>query len=161
MGPDWRWKVSVHVSDWIDVPGLQPAGREFAIGDVHGFSKPLETVLRAMGERAAATGHGHLTILGDLIDRGPDHLGALKLAVQPADAWGFSGKTLLIGNHDLFLALLLGEGHYDTWAIARTWLMNGGHGLLDQLGAVLSKDIHPLLVDCLGNDGVAQIKQTV
>ncbi|MFT2095652.1 hypothetical protein ACMS1Z_13460 [Acidiphilium multivorum] len=64
-----------------------------------------------MGERAAATGHGHLTILGDLIDRGPDHLGALKLAVQPVDAWGFSGKTLLIGNHDLFLALLLGEGH--------------------------------------------------
>lgn len=74
--------MDVLISEWIEAPELQPDGREYAIGDVHGFAEPLEAVLRAMGESAAKAGAGHLTFLGDLIDKGPDPAGALRLAVS-------------------------------------------------------------------------------
>jgi hypothetical protein len=50
--------MDVQISAWIDAPELQPAGREYAIGDVHGFSDKLEAVLQAMGENAAKAGQG-------------------------------------------------------------------------------------------------------
>ncbi len=77
--------MDVLVSEWINAPELQPEGREDAIGDVHGFARPFEAILRAMGESAGKAGQGHLTFLGDLIDKGPDPAGALKLAAIPAE----------------------------------------------------------------------------
>ncbi|ACT57817.1 metallophosphoesterase [Hirschia baltica] len=59
-----------------------------AIGDVHGHPETLE---------AAAGDADHIMLLGDLIDRGPDSAGALRLALD----WIESGRAYLVrSNHD-------------------------------------------------------------
>ncbi|MCF3948734.1 hypothetical protein AiwAL_11835 [Acidiphilium sp. AL] len=172
--------MTVEISDWIDVPDLNPDGHEFVIGDVHGFAGPFEAVLRAMGERAAAAGQGHLTLLGDLIDKGPDHVGALKLATRPEETLGFSGKTLVAGNHDLFLLLLLdwqkqreaeiaarkdGLHRWDERSCRDIWIDgNGGLALFEELAIVNCEDTALLrrrLIDQLGETGLAQIEGMV
>lgn len=59
-----------------------------AIGDVHGHPERLE---------AAAGDASNLILLGDLVDRGPDSAGALRLALD----WIESGRARLVrSNHD-------------------------------------------------------------
>jgi hypothetical protein len=159
----------VIISGWIDAPELQPAGREFVIGDVHGMSAGLEKVLQAMGNAAAGVGNGHLTLLGDLIDRGPDPLGALAIAAKPPEAWGFDAKTLVVGNHDLFLMLALDcqrrmtPHDLKTASTAedclRVWSYNGARTLFDDLGIDYDVDLlRDRLTDRIGIEAVAQIE---
>lgn len=152
--------MDVLISAWIDAPALQPEGRDYAIGDVHGFAEPLEAVLRAMGESAAKAGSGHLTFLGDLIDKGPDPAGALTLAVTAPGQWGFTEKTLLTGNHDLFLLLTLedvGMGISPRPAFLEIAAVNGFLDTLDQLGVEDLPNLRPRLIELLGEDGFAEI----
>ena len=152
--------MDVLVSEWINAPELQPDGREYAVGDVHGFARPLEAILRAMGESAGKAGQGHLTFLGDLIDKGPDPAGALKLAAISAEQWGFTGKTLLTGNHDLFLLLMLDDlrtGTGSRMAFLEIAASNGFMKTLGQLGVWDRSDLPQRLIELLGEDGVAQI----
>lgn len=59
-----------------------------AIGDVHGHPESLE---------AAAGNADHIMLLGDLVDRGPDSAGALRLALD----WIEAGRAYLVrSNHD-------------------------------------------------------------
>ncbi len=59
-----------------------------AIGDVHGHPNRL---------KAAAGDAEHLMLLGDLVDRGPDSAGVLRLALD----WIESGRAYLVrSNHD-------------------------------------------------------------
>lgn len=154
--------MEVQISQWIDAPEMQPEGREFAIGDVHGFAEPLEAVLRAMGARAAMAGQGHLTFLGDLTDKGPDHVGALKLATTPGEDWGFSGKTLLAGNHDLFLLLILedvADGGLPEIALLKVAERNDFGSTLAQIGLDFGlASLRPRLVEILGERGLAEIE---
>lgn len=154
--------MDVLISDWIDAPELQPDGREYAIGDVHGFAEPLEAVLRAMGESAAKAGQGHLTFLGDLTDKGPDHVGALKLATTTGENWGFTSKTLLVGNHDLFVLITLEDmasGEGIRVKFAKIAEMNGFVETLDQIGIHNNLGrLQPRLIHLLGEDGFAQIE---
>jgi hypothetical protein len=155
--------MHVLVSEWIDAPELQPEGREYAIGDVHGFAEPLESVLCAMGESAAKAGRGHLTFLGDLIDKGPDPAGALRLAVTTAEQWGFAKKTLLTGNHDLFLLLTLDDIEFRIrrrMAFLEIAELNGFMDTLDQLGVADLPSLRRRLVELLGEAGPAQIDGT-
>ncbi len=159
---------AIGVSDWIDAPNLLPAGKEFVIGDVHGQAEKMETILRYMGEAAARAGGGHLTLLGDLIDKGPDQIGALKLATYPPGSFGFSGKTLVIGNHDLFLLLQLSLDN-DNEHVPRfnlipfncLWHSNGGGEFLEQLGLERRGTVRSRLIERIGLREVVELEQMV
>ncbi|MBV9861232.1 MAG: metallophosphoesterase [Alphaproteobacteria bacterium] len=77
------------------------------IGDVHGCRAELETLLARLGYapgRNGAWAHPagrRAILLGDLVDRGPDITGVLRLAMAMVE----SGAALAVpGNHDLKLA---------------------------------------------------------
>lgn len=64
--------------------------RTLVVGDVHGCREELEALLRAAGFKA---GKDRLVFCGDLIDRGPDPHGVVKLARElEAD--------MVLGNHE-------------------------------------------------------------
>jgi serine/threonine protein phosphatase 1 len=91
---DWR-KAPVHPA---------PGTREFAIGDVHGQREMLETLLEIHARKAP---DAHLTLLGDLIDRGPDSAGALRLGLETVAKLGPERATFLPGNHELLMLATL------------------------------------------------------
>lgn len=64
-------------------------GRQFFIGDVHGCSAELQDLL----EQFAPTSEDSLYQVGDLICKGPDSLGALRLAQK-------AGLQMVQGNHE-------------------------------------------------------------
>ena len=71
------------------------------IGDVHGYSQPLENLLRAMGYKYTTKGYVHSNrialFVGDLVDRGPDVMGCLEIVKQMVD----NGAALaIVGNHE-------------------------------------------------------------
>ncbi len=89
-----------------------PAGNElFVIADTHGEFEILVELLRkqrVIGDSLQWTfGHGHLVVLGDVFDRGPNHTEILwllyKLEEEARRAGG--GLHLLIGNHETLVML--------------------------------------------------------
>lgn len=73
--------------------GVASGGRRIFVGDVQGCLRELETLLRAVG---FVGGRDALHPVGDLVNRGPDSLGTLRL-LRSLDAGG------VLGNHDLHL----------------------------------------------------------
>jgi len=75
------------------------------IGDVHGCSEELERLLVKLGYELGDDGYAHpqgrrAIFLGDLVDRGPDSPGVLRLVMDMVAA----GTALAVpGNHDLKL----------------------------------------------------------
>lgn len=87
-------------------------GRDFFVGDIHGEYRKLMSLLKEINfdftvDRLFAT--------GDLIDRGEDSFGCLKLSNEK---WFFS----VLGNHEQFL-LETEEGDYYKKML---WKKNGG-----------------------------------
>ncbi|WP_311516876.1 polynucleotide kinase-phosphatase [uncultured Corynebacterium sp.] len=82
------------------------------IGDVHGCLDELRSLLDALGYRIDPTGHDaahpegrRAVFVGDLVDRGPDSLGVLRLVLGMVHA----GHALAVpGNHDAKLVRALG-----------------------------------------------------
>lgn len=84
------------------------------IGDVHGCLPELLALLRRLGYtvdeelRLAPPPNRHLVLMGDLVDRGPDTPGVLKLVMRAVAA----GQALAVrGNHDERLGHALSGGH--------------------------------------------------
>lgn len=83
------------------------AGPFDIVGDVHGCSSELRTLLQQLGYQPLAEGDGYahpegriLAFVGDLIDRGPDPVGTLRLAAAMVE----TGTGLwAMGNHDIKL----------------------------------------------------------
>ncbi|HOX44414.1 MAG TPA: metallophosphoesterase [Myxococcota bacterium] len=81
------------------------------VGDVHGMIATFRAMLAKLGYAQAGGRWGHpegrrLVLIGDLIDRGPDPLGCLELAME-LERDGCA--EMLLGNHELnFLLFLAG-----------------------------------------------------
>jgi len=100
----------------------ESTGRLIAIGDIHGCSRALQTMLEKLAPGPADT----LVVLGDMVDRGPDSEKVIRqlLALQ--------GKTTLIallGNHEEML-LAVADGHLSP----TTWTRHGGEQVLTSYG---------------------------
>ena len=120
--------LTTTVGGWIEAPLCLPRGRsEIVVGDVHGCREQLEAVLDAAGTEAP---DAHLTLLGDLPDRGPDSVGAIRVASDAIDEWRRRGldATLLPGNHEqMLLGTVLDTQSHHSGILLR----NGGEWLYD------------------------------
>lgn len=106
----------------------EPAGRVFAIGDIHGCAGELDALLGGLELTTGDT----LVFVGDYIDRGPDSRAVvdMMLDIQGRDD---VGSVFLKGNHeDMCLAYLGRPGHW-----GEAWLGNGGRH------ALVSYGLHP------------------
>jgi polynucleotide kinase-phosphatase len=101
--------VVVREKSWTDRREL--TGPFDIIGDVHGCRSELETLLRTLGWKIAPGGTGAThpegrtaVFVGDLVDRGPDSPGVLRLVMGMVAA----GTALCVsGNHEQKLARAL------------------------------------------------------
>ena len=109
------------------------AGDEvLAIGDIHGEAGLLEALL-AHAASLPPRGRRVLVFTGDLIDRGPASLAALRLAAAAGPRGGAAGTVALMGNHEQMLRCALTgvpRRRLETFAL---WVSNGGDALLDEI----------------------------
>ena len=101
--------------------------RQFVIGDIHGCSKALRTLL----ERISPTPDDELIFLGDYVDRGSDSRGVIDELIRLQDR---SRVVALRGNHEIMLLGVLFGGRDPAG-----WLASGGHATVASYGGALSK----------------------
>jgi hypothetical protein len=108
-------------------------GSTYVVSDVHGHLDDLRDVLLRTGlldsEDRWAGGDADLWVLGDLVDRGPDGIGVIRL-VRSLQEQAPDSVRVLMGNHE---ALMLGCHLFPDTRFAQLWVVNGGH-LEDQRG---------------------------
>lgn len=92
------------------------AGRDFAVGDIHGMFRLLQTELDGMGFDPAID---RLFSVGDLVDRGPDSELALEWIAKP---WFHAVQ----GNHEDMAIRYVTPGNRDAYHYAA----NGGVWLI-------------------------------
>jgi hypothetical protein len=93
-------------------------GSLFAVSDVHGFRDDLVQGL----ERAGISADDELWVLGDLLDRGPDGVGAID-HVRALQRQAPDRVHALMGNHEV---LALGRHRFPGSRFDDAWLVNGG-----------------------------------
>ena len=104
--------------------------RMIAIGDIHGCSLALESLLDAIQPRLDDT----IITLGDYVNRGPDSRGVLDRLIELERRCAL---IPILGNHDqTFLAALAGEPR----ALSDLLDMGGGPTLTSYGGADLPKE---------------------
>src|SRR5579863_814753 len=92
--------------EFLTLPrSVEPGLEIVAIGDIHGRSDLLDALLeQAPAPEAPAR---RLVFTGDLVDRGPDSLGALILAISAGERVGAAQTVALMGNHEILMRLAL------------------------------------------------------
>ena len=101
-------------------------GSTYVISDVHGHLADLRAVLTDAGLLAEddtwSGGDAQLWVLGDLVDRGPEGIGVVRL-VRSLQEQAPSQVHVLMGNHE---SLMLGYHLFPDTRFAEVWLINGG-----------------------------------
>jgi hypothetical protein len=105
----------------------------FVVGDVHGHRDVLAALLREAGLLDLADrwsgGDAVLWLLGDLVDRGPDGIGAIDLA-RGLERESDGNVRCLLGNHEALMVSVHVAGGEQTGlpgtTFADVWLANGG-----------------------------------
>lgn len=101
-------------------------GSLYAVSDVHGHLADLRHHLAYVGlvdaEDRWTGGDAELWVLGDLIDRGPDGIGVLRL-VRSLQEQAPEQVHMLLGNHE---SLMLGYHLFPETRLAEIWAVNGG-----------------------------------
>lgn len=106
-----------------------------AIGDIHGQKDGFVRALELANRFRDGDKQRVLVLTGDLIDRGPDSLGCLRLAAEAQDTYGFDSVVYLPGNHELLMldALEEMETHNAPGSATDLWLANGGYTMLAEI----------------------------
>ena len=97
---------------------LDDGNSVWAIGDVHGHKETLEALIGRLGLSEG----DHVICMGDLIDRGPDILGVLRLVE------GSDNIHSIRGNHEEMLRLSVSPEHGH---MMKSWLKYGGADTLN------------------------------
>jgi len=138
--------VPVEISAWKPAPFALNGETIFAVGDVHGCAPELQALLNTCATLPRyGSGKRRLVYLGDVIDRGPDNIGALKLWAEDEAVRGVDRIDRLMGNHEQLLMLAITGGPYAVKAESH-WLTDraGGGKVLAEMRAVVGNDIAPL-----------------
>jgi len=100
----------------------------FAVGDIHGRSDLLALLIDEAAREPRLRDRRAIVFLGDLVDRGPDSLGAIDLAIASQARLGADEAIGLMGNHEAMMRLALDPETPPEEAIDAlgTWLANGG-----------------------------------
>jgi serine/threonine protein phosphatase 1 len=100
----------------------------FAIGDIHGRSDLLAALLDTAALEPRRAERRIIVLLGDLVDRGPDNLGAIDLAIDAARLAAGDEAIGLMGNHETLMRVALDPATPWSGAIKalEIWLLNGG-----------------------------------
>ena len=131
--------VPVEISPWKAAPFALEGETVFALGDVHGCAEELASLLDAVRTLADESERPRrLVYLGDLVDRGPDTLGVLRLWAEDATARGVERVDRIIGNHEILMLLAMGDGPRAEKAAAM-WLAErtGGSKVLAEMRAAV------------------------
>ena len=113
-------------------------GRTIAIGDIHGHSAALATILEAVDPEADDT----LVALGDYVDRGPDTRGVIDRLIALADRCRL---VPILGNHDeMLLEIVAGQRE-----LFGDWLGFGGSTTLASYNCVVPEEIPDSHIDFL------------
>jgi serine/threonine protein phosphatase 1 len=137
--------VAVEVSPWTPASFALDGETVFAVGDVHGCADHLQSLLDTIRMLAGeSAGPRRLVYLGDLIDRGPDTLGVLRLWAERPQAHGVERIDRIIGNHEILMLLTLRGGPLAERASAM-WQSNrmGGAKVVNEMRAVVHDPAAP------------------
>ncbi|MDP6444986.1 MAG: metallophosphoesterase family protein [Pirellulaceae bacterium] len=97
-------------------------GRTIAIGDIHGCSKALESLLR----RIAPAADDLIITMGDYIDRGPDSRGVIDQLLRLPE---MCRHIALMGNHEIMLLAVLQDSTHSPF-----WMQCGGRETIESYG---------------------------
>ena len=103
------------------------SSRTLAIGDIHGCSVALETLLSRLEPDSSDT----VVFLGDYIDRGPDSAKVVSLVLELVKS---CEVIPLLGNHDWMII-----GAENDAALMAFWQQNGGAETLESYGGSLNR----------------------
>lgn len=105
-----------------------PTEEIFAVGDIHGRADLLAALIDEAARAPKRREKRAIVFLGDLVDRGPDSLGAIDLAVGAGERIGADETITLMGNHEAVMRLALESATPREVAIEafETWIANGG-----------------------------------
>jgi len=101
--------------------------RRFAIGDIHGCSKALRSLIESIDPQP----EDELVFLGDYVDRGPDSRNVVDQLIALRKQ---CRVVTLRGNHEIMLLGVALSGLDDS-----VWLVNGGNATVASYGGCLSK----------------------
>jgi serine/threonine protein phosphatase 1 len=109
----------------------------FAVGDIHGRTDLLHALLDEAAREPRRRERRTIVFLGDLVDRGPDSLGAIDLAIGARERIGAQESIGLTGNHEAMMRLALDP--QAPWDVAieafEAWLRNGGVATVGEFAA--------------------------
>ncbi len=113
---------------------VAPELEVFAVGDIHGRTDLLHALLDEAAHEPKRRQRRAIVFLGDLVDRGPDSLGAIDLAAGAGERIGADEQIALMGNHETMMRLALDprtpwDDALDAFA---NWLRNGGTATVRQ-----------------------------
>ena len=117
--------------------------RLYAIGDIHGCSDLLDTLMDAISaDSEKFDGETRLIFLGDYIDRGPDSRGVIERLLETAAAR--PNAAFIKGNHEAAMLDFLA----DPWG-GEEWLSWGGAETLHSYGvtSALGRDPEDVAAD--------------
>jgi serine/threonine protein phosphatase 1 len=100
----------------------------FAVGDIHGRSDLLAALIDEAARAPRLREKRAIVFLGDLVDRGPDSLGAIDLAIGAKARVGADETVALMGNHEAMMRLALDSETPREVALDAldAWIANGG-----------------------------------
>lgn len=98
----------------------------FAIGDIHGQAEAFSATLSVLAGIPRAARIRRLVLLGDIIDRGPASIDAVRLAEDAKSLALVDDVIILPGNHELMLL----DAIDDPMMYMGDWLDNGGEDLI-------------------------------
>jgi serine/threonine protein phosphatase 1 len=163
--------LPIDVSPWKPAPFALGGETVFAVGDVHGCVEELQALLGTVADLAReSAGKRRLVWLGDMVDRGPDTLGVLRLWGEDAETRGVDRVDHVIGNHEILMLLAIGDEQRDGQGDgpmvkkARTmWLADrtGGNKVLEEMRCAAHDPLAPpsyaLAVEALGEGLMRQL----